>query len=101
MVLPMASEISHWIGNKNQDTVALLENCVDVDKKGDATPRSKGLPGIYYGEEVAEGHGRSQEVGRLKTALGWRMHDIRHGRNHFDEIECHGDDKIRDKLCQR
>jgi hypothetical protein len=27
------SEISHWVGNENQDTVALLENCVDVKKK--------------------------------------------------------------------
>ena len=43
--------------NENQDTVTLLENCVDVNKKGDVTPRSKGLHGIYYGEEVAEVHG--------------------------------------------
>jgi hypothetical protein len=50
---------------------------------------------------MAEVHGRSQEVGRLNTSLGWRMHDIRCGRNQFDEIECHGDNKIRDKLCQR
>ena len=35
MVLPVSSEISHWIGNENQDTVALLENFVDFDKKGD------------------------------------------------------------------
>jgi hypothetical protein len=47
VVLPVPSEISHWIGNENQDTVALLENCVDVDKKGDATPRSKWLREIY------------------------------------------------------
>jgi hypothetical protein len=45
--LPVPSEISHWIGNENQDTVALLENYADVDKKGDATPRSKGLHEIY------------------------------------------------------
>jgi hypothetical protein len=50
---------------------------------------------------MAEVHGRSQEVGRLKIALGWRMHDIMRGRNRFDEVECHGDDKIQDKLCQR
>jgi hypothetical protein len=50
---------------------------------------------------MAEVHERSQEVGRLKTALGWRMHDIRRGRNRLDKIECHGDDKIREKLCQR
>jgi hypothetical protein len=28
------------------------------------TPRSKGLRGIYCGEEVAEVHGRSQKGGR-------------------------------------
>jgi hypothetical protein len=30
---------------------------------------------------VAEVHGRSQEVGRLKIALGWRMYEIKSGRN--------------------
>jgi len=30
--------------NEDQDTVALLEKCVDVDKKGNATPRSKRAP---------------------------------------------------------
>jgi hypothetical protein len=30
---------------------------------------------------VAEIHGRSQEVGRLKNALGWRVYDIISGRN--------------------
>jgi hypothetical protein len=30
---------------------------------------------------VAEVHGRSQEVGRLKTALGWRMYEKKSGRN--------------------
>jgi hypothetical protein len=43
VVLPMPSEISHWIGNKNQDTVALLENCVDVDKKGTRLPEANGF----------------------------------------------------------
>jgi hypothetical protein len=31
---PVSSDISHWVGNENQDTIALLKNCVDVDKKG-------------------------------------------------------------------
>jgi hypothetical protein len=44
---PVSSEISHWVGNENQNTVALLENCADVDKKGDANPRRKGLREIY------------------------------------------------------
>jgi hypothetical protein len=43
---------------------------------------------------MAEVHERSQKVGRLKTTLGWRMYDIRRGRNRLDKIECHGDDKI-------
>jgi hypothetical protein len=46
VVLPVSSEISHWIGNENQDTVALLENCVDVDKRGMQLP-SKGLREIH------------------------------------------------------
>jgi hypothetical protein len=76
--------------NENQDTVALLENCADVDKKGDATPISKGLCRIYCGEEVVEVHGRSQEVGRLQTTLGWRVYDIRHGRNHVTRPSVRG-----------
>jgi hypothetical protein len=47
VVLPVSSEISHWMGNENQDIVALLENCADVEKKGDATPRSIWLHEIY------------------------------------------------------
>ena len=47
VVLPMSSEISHWMGNENQDIVALLENFADVDKKGDVTPRRKWLREIY------------------------------------------------------
>jgi hypothetical protein len=46
------------------------------------TPRSSELHGIYCGGDVAEVHERSQEVGRIKTTLGWRMHDRRRGRNH-------------------
>jgi hypothetical protein len=76
--------------NENQDTVAFLEKCVDVDKKEDATPRSKGLHGIYCGEDVAEVRGRSQEVGRLQTALGWRVHDRRHGRNRVTRSSVRG-----------
>jgi hypothetical protein len=87
--------------NENQDTVALLENCADVDKRGTRLPEAKGLHGIYCGEEVAEVHGRSQEVGRLQTALGWRVYDIRRGRNRVTRSSVRGDDKIRDKLCQR
>jgi hypothetical protein len=40
---PVSSKISHWVGNENQDIVALLENYADVDKKGDATLRKKWL----------------------------------------------------------
>jgi hypothetical protein len=29
--------------NENQDTVALLENCVDVDKRGMRLPEAKGF----------------------------------------------------------
>jgi hypothetical protein len=54
VVLPVSSEISHWMGNENQDTIALLENYVDVEKKGDVTPRSRWLREIY---EVRIGSG--------------------------------------------
>jgi hypothetical protein len=47
VVLPVSYEISHWKGNESQDIATLLENCADVDKKGDVTPRSKGLHEIY------------------------------------------------------
>jgi hypothetical protein len=61
-----------------------------MSTKGDATPRSKGLHGIYCGEEVAEVHGRSQEVGRLKTALGWRMYETNSGRNRVTRSSVRG-----------
>jgi hypothetical protein len=47
VVLPVSCEISHSMSNENQDTVVLLENCADVDKKGDVTPRRKWLCEIY------------------------------------------------------
>jgi hypothetical protein len=31
---PVSSEISHWVENENQDTIALPENGVDVEKRG-------------------------------------------------------------------
>jgi hypothetical protein len=31
------------MGNENQDTVALLEKCVDVDKRGTGLPEAKGF----------------------------------------------------------
>ena len=43
MFHPMPSEISHWMENENQDTVALLENCADVDKRGMRLPEAKGF----------------------------------------------------------
>jgi hypothetical protein len=50
---------------------------------------------------VEEVHGRSQDVGRLKTSLGWSMCEIKSGLQPFNEVECQGDDKTGDKLCQR
>jgi hypothetical protein len=43
VVLPVSSEISHWKGNESQDTVTLLENCTDVDKRGTRLPEAKGF----------------------------------------------------------
>jgi hypothetical protein len=39
---------------------------------------------------VAEVHGRSQEVGRLKTALGWRMYEIKNGHNRVTRSSVRG-----------
>jgi hypothetical protein len=39
---------------------------------------------------VAEVHGRSQDVGRLKTALGWRRYEIKSGRNHSTRSRVRG-----------
>jgi hypothetical protein len=39
---------------------------------------------------VAEVHGQSQEVGRLKTALGWRMYEIKSGRNRVTRLSVKG-----------
>jgi hypothetical protein len=33
--------------NENQDTVALLENYADVDKRGTRLPEAKGFTGIH------------------------------------------------------
>jgi hypothetical protein len=42
----MSSETPHCKGNESQDTVP-PGNCVDVDRKGDMTSRSKGLHEIH------------------------------------------------------
>jgi hypothetical protein len=34
MVLPDPFETSHWKGNESQDTITLLENYTDVEKRG-------------------------------------------------------------------
>jgi hypothetical protein len=39
---------------------------------------------------VAEVHGRSQEVGRLKTVLGWRVYDIMSGRSRVTRSSVRG-----------
>jgi hypothetical protein len=48
------------MGNEDQDTVALLEKCADVDKKGDATPRSKRYS--MESTDVMRGQGYINEV---------------------------------------
>jgi hypothetical protein len=39
---------------------------------------------------VVEVHGRSQKVGRLKTALGWRVDDIMSGRKRVTRSSVRG-----------
>ena len=43
MVLHVLSEISHWMGNENQDTAGLLEKCADVDKRRTRLPEARGF----------------------------------------------------------
>jgi hypothetical protein len=38
---PVPSEIAHGMGNEDQDTVALLEKCTDVDKRETRLPEAK------------------------------------------------------------
>jgi hypothetical protein len=47
VVLPMPSKTSHWKGNESQDTITLLETVLMSTKRGDETPRRKGLREIY------------------------------------------------------
>jgi hypothetical protein len=47
MILSVSSETPHCEGNESQDIVCPSGNCVDVDRKGDVTPRSKGLREIH------------------------------------------------------
>jgi hypothetical protein len=72
MVLSVSYETRHCKGNESQDTITLLENVLMLTEKGDATPRSKGLHEIHWMRSgTDEKHGRSQEVVRLNTVLGW------------------------------
>jgi hypothetical protein len=41
MFRPVSSEISHWVDNENQDIVSLLENGLDVNKKGGRDSQKK------------------------------------------------------------
>jgi hypothetical protein len=41
---PVPSEIAHYMGNEDQDTVTLLEKYADVEKKVTRLPEAKGTP---------------------------------------------------------
>jgi hypothetical protein len=43
VVLLVPFEISHWIGNENQDTISLLENYANVNKRGTQLLEAKGF----------------------------------------------------------
>jgi hypothetical protein len=47
VVFSVLSETSHWKCNESPDIITLLETMLMSKKKGDATPRSKGLCEIY------------------------------------------------------
>jgi hypothetical protein len=43
---------------------------------------------------VEEVHGRNQDVGRLKTAFGWSMCEIKSGRNHLMRSSVRGTKRL-------
>ena len=76
--------------NENQDTIALLENCADVDKRGTRLPKEKGFVESTEVRKWQRYIGQSQDVGRLKTALGWRMYEIKSGCNRVTRSSVRG-----------
>ena len=77
--------------NENQDTVALLEKCVDVDKRGMRLLEEKRCSvesiEVRKWKRYMDG---VKKVGGLQTALGWRVYDRRHGRNRVTRSSVRG-----------
>jgi hypothetical protein len=89
------------MGNEDQDTVALLEKCVDVDKRetrlleaNDFRESSEVKRWQRYMDEV-----KTWEDSRLPLVGEYMKPNS--GRNRIDKVECQGDAKTEDKLCQR
>jgi hypothetical protein len=70
------------MGNENQDTISLLEKCVDVDKRRMRLPEAKGFVESTMVKKWQRYIDEVKKMGRLKTALGWRVYDRMNGRNH-------------------
>jgi hypothetical protein len=72
MVLSVPSETPHCKGNESQDIVSLLETVLMSTERETRLQEEKGF---MKSMEIRSGtdreHERSQDVVRLKTALGW------------------------------
>jgi hypothetical protein len=78
------------VENENQDTITLPENCVDVDKRGTRLPEAKGF--MEY-TEVRKWHRYMDEVNKWEDSrlpLGWRMYEIKGGRNRVTRSSVRG-----------
>jgi hypothetical protein len=72
VVLSVPYETPHCKGNANQDTVALLETVLMSTEREMQLQEAKGLHEIHWMRSgTDEVHGRSQDMVRLKTTLGW------------------------------
>jgi hypothetical protein len=72
MVLSVSSETPHCKGNESQDIVALLETVLMSTERETRLQEAKGLHEIHWIRSGTDKeHGRSQDVVRLKTSLGW------------------------------
>jgi hypothetical protein len=72
MVLYVSSKTRHCKGNEIQDNIALLKTVLMSTKRETRLQEAKGFTKFM---EIRSGtnreHERSQDVVRLKTALGW------------------------------
>jgi hypothetical protein len=89
------------MGNEDQDTVALLERCADVDKRETQLLEANDF---MESTEVKRWQRYMDEVKKwedLRLPLVGECMKQSVAATIFDKVECQGDAKTEDKLCQR